>query len=306
MADFAKPIASHLLEYVEKQLKRLTGKVEKVRETGEADAVHDLRVASRRLTAPLRIMGAYIGEKKIERIVRDLQRVRGAFRDTRDLDVVQSSLVAPGPSPLEPTSLARLEGYLTRKRERSLRDGRKKTERIDIDRLESDVRNAVQQFQEALDELPEDNIHTLALDAVSKWSGRLTERDPRNPETSHLHETRLCVKRLRYASELLRDLEGRTEDALISALAEVQELLGQWNDHLVAACMLSRLSRKTCSRGEDPAWAGRLLAYAATRADAAVSLRTRIVEVWPTVAKAQSPGPREPAETDMSPAEARG
>lgn len=306
MADFAKPLASHLLEYIEKQLKRLTGKLEKVRETGEADAVHDLRVASRRLTAPLRIMGAYIGDKRIERIVRDLRRLRGAFRDTRDLDVVQGSLVAPGPAPLEATSLARLEGFLTRKRERSLRRGRRQSERINVERMDSEIRSAVDEFQESLEELPEENIHTLAQDAVMKWSARLSERDPRNPETSHLHETRLCVKRLRYASELLRDLEARTEDTLISALAEVQELLGQWNDHLVAACMLSRLSRKTCSRGEDPAWAAHLLAYAATRAEAAVSLRSRIVEAWPNVAHAQSHWIREPVEPEMSPAKAQG
>src|SRR5438132_541848 len=102
MASFAKPIAANLLEYTEKQLKRLTSKSEKLCESGEVDAVHDLRVASRRLVAPLRIMADYIGDKRVREIIRDLRKLRGAFRDTRDLDVVQSSLVRPGSSSLDP------------------------------------------------------------------------------------------------------------------------------------------------------------------------------------------------------------
>lgn len=296
MAGFSKPIASNLLEYTEKQLKRLTSKSEKLRESGEVDAVHDLRVASRRLVAPLRIMADYIGDKRVREVVRDLRKLRGAFRDTRDLDVVQISLVGPGPTPLEPTALARLEGFLTRKREQSIRRARRQADRVDVDCLESSIRSIVRLFEESLEDLPEQNIHTLAQHAVTKWSARLSDRDPRSPETVHLHETRLCVKRLRYAAELLRDLEDRDSDPLTVALAEVQELLGQWNDHLVASCMISKLAGKTCGRGEDPGWAASLLSYAAGRAQAAATLRERIVQAWPAVTSAQTAAPRDTME----------
>src|SRR5437867_1255542 len=149
MTDYAKPVASNLLEYTEKQLKRLTSKLEKLRESGDVDAVHDLRVASRRLVAPLRIMADYIGDKRIRQIIRDLRKLRGAFRDTRDLDVVQSSLVAPGPTSLDPTALARLEGFLTRKRERSIRRARREAERLDVEGMESSVRSIVRLFEES-------------------------------------------------------------------------------------------------------------------------------------------------------------
>lgn len=276
--------AANLLTYADKQLKRLTSSAELVASNGDADAVHDLRVASRRLAAPLRIMAAFIGARKVEKVVRNLRRLRRAFRGVRDLDVVQMSLCGQAPAHLETTALAHLEGVLTRQRERALRSGRRRAEGIDLDVLAVDVRGITRQFTEALEELSEDNIHTLAREAVVVWTARLAERDPRKPETTHLHETRLCVKRLRYAAELVRDLEGREQDSLIPALAEIQELLGQWNDHLTAAAKISKIARRVCIRGEEPAWAARLLEYSASRAGAAHVLRSQIIEAWPALA----------------------
>jgi len=283
MADttFQTPV-SQLIAYGTKQLKRLSANLERIFADAEVEAVHDVRVASRRLAAVLRIMGSLIGVRKTSKLVRRLRRLRRAFRRLRDLDVVQESLGRDAPIPLDATALAHLEGVLTRRREQLLRRVRRTAERADLGLLAARVQEVFRQCEAAFEDGSDDAVRLLTGEAVARWSARLAKLDPRTPGT-HLHETRLCVKRLRYAAELAREVEGRKEDALVSALARMQEVLGEWNDHLVAVMIISKIARRACLRGEDPLWAAKILNYAALRAEAAEQLRPRVLQAWTTL-----------------------
>src|SRR5437867_1740435 len=106
---------SSLIDYVEKHLKRFSTNLEKAIESGDVEAVHDLRVASRRLTEPLKMLAPWMDKGRIKVTLRSLRKARRAFRKVRDLDVVQAS-VCNG-APLDSTDLAPLEGILTRRRQ---------------------------------------------------------------------------------------------------------------------------------------------------------------------------------------------
>lgn len=274
----------NLLIYIEKQLRRFCANLDKAMESGDIEAIHDLRVASRRLTEPLRLLAPSVGRRRIDKITRCLRRTRSAFRKVRDLDVVQCSLCnTPPPAPLDTTDMAQLEGVLTRRRERALRKAVRMVERVS-------PTGAVESTQRILDQFPENAAHGDELEAViqdsvqklfARWAQRLSQKDPRSPKTAHLHETRLCVKRLRYSAELRRDLEGREADPLISTLAGFQELLGQWNDHLIAATRITAIARKDSTLAQQSAWSAKLLHYAGNRAQEADTLRLRVIEKWP-------------------------
>src|SRR5262245_5105133 len=57
-------------------------------DTGDVDAVHDLRVASRRMSEPLLVLEENLPAGQIRAIRKSLRRFRQEFRKIRDLDVL--------------------------------------------------------------------------------------------------------------------------------------------------------------------------------------------------------------------------
>jgi|CXWL01.1.fsa_nt_gi CHAD domain-containing protein len=275
--DYAK----NLIAYIERQKKRFNSNLTKALETGDVEAVHDVRVASRRLTEPLRLLGRWTGRRAADRVTDALRRTRRAFRKVRDLDVVQASLCDESPAGrMNPEDMAQLEGILAGRRERALRSARRRTEQLQpleaIERMD----DLIAAFEKRIDERADEHVLQGVDDFMSRWMARLRDKDPRRSGSADLHETRLCVKRLRYASELRRDIEGREEDRLVKALTEVQELLGHWNDKLITAGRVARIARKSEALASQSAWAAGLLECASQRARSAEEDRHRINAKW--------------------------
>ena len=276
--------ASLLAAYVQKQLKRYEKNLAAAQKSGEVDAVHDVRVATRRLAEPLGLMGLGLGRKAVEKERRLLRKTRRALRKVRDLDVLQKSLMEnPTGGGLEPTDLAQVEGILTQRREKALSKARGSWARLDSNRLVRRVDKLAEEYGDLMREGLDEDLARRVKALFLQRAERLVARDPRRPESVDLHETRICVKRLRYATELMRDTQVRTDQELIDSLAKIQERLGHWNDDLVAARMIARIAQKMSSLVEQPAWAARLLAYSAERARSAEAGRLAILQEWPQV-----------------------
>jgi CHAD domain-containing protein len=80
-------------------LRRFALEVNRAAASGDADSIHDLRVANRRLSRCLRVFSQFYPDrswKKIRRALADLRDLAGAVRD---LDVALELLVASGVSP---------------------------------------------------------------------------------------------------------------------------------------------------------------------------------------------------------------
>lgn len=271
-----------LIAYIEKHLKRFDSNLAKVFERGDAEAVHDVRVASRRLTEPLRLIGEWIGRKEAGRVIRLLRRARCAMRRTRELDVLQAAVAASAREfgGLEPSDLAQLEGVLTQQRERAVARGRRRCKRLAADEIGPHVCRLADRFAASVDAdgdlLVEQNVEQL----FRCWGRRVLDADARL-ETTDLHQTRLCAKRFRYSAELLRDIGGRHEAALLEQLVRMQDLLGHWNDQLAAARRISGIARRRKVLARQSDWAARLLSYAAQLAASAEGDRRSTIEAWP-------------------------
>lgn len=273
--------ASLLAAYVQKHLKRFEKNLTAAQKSGEVDAVHDVRVATRRLAEPLGLMGYGLGRKVVQNERRHLRKSRRALRKVRDLDVLQKSLMEnPTGGGLEPTDLAQVEGILTQRREKALSKARRCWARVKSDKLVRRVDKLAESYEDLMREGLDEELARRVRQLFLQRAERLIARDPRRPETVDLHETRICVKRLRYAAELMRDTQVGTDQDLIDSLAKIQERLGHWNDDLVAARMIARIAQKMNSLVEQPAWAARLLTYSAERARSAEAGRHAIVQEW--------------------------
>ena len=272
-----------LAAYVEKQTKRFSTNLEKVVAAGDVDGVHDVRVASRRLREPLRLMSAWLGGKPIRKPARLLRMTRQSLSRVRDVDVLLNALCGSEPGSthgLEANDLARLEGALTRRREKFLRKAVGEVTKQKSSRAPGMVWRLSDKM---LDVVGDENDLLLAHqveDLFERALERLVRRDPRGDEKHNLHETRICVKRLRYAGELMRDVGLRQETALLRTLVEMQDLLGYWNDRLTAIGYLTREARRPKVLAEVAGWSARVLACAAEMAKEADIARGRIRSAW--------------------------
>ncbi|HKQ50007.1 MAG TPA: CHAD domain-containing protein [Phycisphaerae bacterium] len=276
--------AGLLAAYVQKQLKRFEKNLAAAQTAGEVNAVHDVRVATRRLAEPLGLMARDLGRKQVQHERQLLRKARRALRKVRDLDVLQKSLMEnPAGGGLEPTDLAQVEGILTQRREKALSSARRQWARLDSDKLTRRVGKLAEGYRDLTREGLDEELARRVRELFLRRAERLVARDPRRPETVDLHQTRICVKRLRYAAELMRDTQVHTDQGLIDSLAKIQERLGHWNDDLVAARLIARIAYKMSSLVEQPAWSARLLTYSAERARSAEAGRLAILNEWPQV-----------------------
>lgn len=276
-------VCVNLAAYVEKQAKRFSSNLEKVLASGDVHGVHDVRVASRRLAVPLRLMGSWLGGKPTKRPSCLLRTTRQSLREVRDLDVLMESLNGEPSSDcrrLEAKDLARLEGALTRRRQRRIRKALRTIARAKANRATGLIWRLSDKM---LDVVGEENDLILAHQVEQLFDRsleRLAKRDPRGEEVHDLHETRICVKRLRYAGELMRDVGLRQESELLRELVSMQDLLGHWNDRLTAVGYITREARRPEVLAQDAGWSSRMLDFSAGLAAEADVGRARILSAW--------------------------
>lgn len=282
MSDSVQPTnLVALVAYMEKQARRYLSNLKKVLSEGETEAVHDVRVASRRLEEPLRIASAWLGVKPIEKSARLLKQTRRALRIVRDLDVLLASLCgATMPHGLDAKDLARLEGALTNLRERGIKKARRRFRRLDSTRAAGKVRKLSSAMQEVVEASDATLIGEQIDDLFRKSVERLKRRDPRVSEAADLHQTRIHLKRVRYSTELRRDVCGQDHPELHRALINMQDLLGYWNDQLAAIRVIARLARDEQALSDDAGWCARLLDHCAHRGREADAMRRRILDRW--------------------------
>jgi CHAD domain-containing protein len=272
--------------YIDRQGKKFLTNLDLVFSGGRVEAVHDVRVASRRLEGPLRLAGERLSARQIGRTMRLLRRTRRAFRIVRDLDVVQQSLCgSPGGAVLEAHDLARLEGALTRERERALDRATRKCRKLDADRAGKMIRRLAGQLEAALGTEGGAGLRSEVEQLLKRGLQRAQENDPRQDEQGDLHQARIQLKRLRYSAELTREVCGWEREGLIPAIIAMQDQLGYWNDQLCAVRRISKIARREGTLSRDSGWSARLLEHCARRAREAEAVRERVLSGWEEFAR---------------------
>jgi CHAD domain-containing protein len=209
----------------------------------DPEHVHQLRVATRRADAALRIFrpcfprGAY---RSTRSRLRRLRRAAGAARDW-DVFLIALRERLKSARPEQVPGLDFLIGHALARREAAQAD------------LESAVAAQPESFEEfigaVLDEVrpaepgTPSTLGELARSVLTTRLERLEQAAGGNlKDYAQLHEVRIAGKRLRYAMEVLGDCFGPAfKDRLYPMVEEVQEVLGRANDSHVAACRLEAL-----------------------------------------------------------------
>jgi CHAD domain-containing protein len=204
----------------------------------DPEELHDMRVATRRLRAALKLYSDFL-PKRSERYERDLRWVGGALGEVRDLDVHLDRLSEEASKNGEV-----LEEIVSLLRERRVEARRGMLEALDSNRYERLVANFSATLRGGRSPTPTSPILEAAPELlrdrykkVRKAANTLSEDSP--PE--HFHDLRKKGKRLRYALEPLQEIYGKPAKKMVKLLKKTQDDLGDHQDLIVASGLMEEL-----------------------------------------------------------------
>ncbi len=225
------PDRTGLVKLLRKRLRRFLALVSEVLAGESPDAVHDLRVWSRRLQQTLTALFPESRSRKLRSLRRTLRRARRALGGWRNCDVVLQRLVRKERQARRPDkrrAWTLVIDFVRNTRERELRRARKRLLKLGLFSLAKEM--------EALIEAPGSNGQVVSASlpevvsvAGSQWQAALS-RALEDRRVENIHGFRIQTKRLRYRLELLHDLGALDTSAAVEWLKSLQDGLGTWHD----------------------------------------------------------------------------
>lgn len=223
-----RPIASEML--IRQQLRTLTRALPAAQK-GDAERLHEARVATRRLRERLPLVLPSSSGRKLVRKVRRLSRVLGPVRE---LDVALQTLDELNqPGDVPSAALVKLRQLLRQERLRLYADMSSQVEQIDVDKLRRRAVAAVRKGHRATSRSQDPTRLMAAQERAARRAVSLRAAVDNAAGLylpDRLHEVRIAVKKMRYALELVRELSGSRATARINTLKNAQDLLGRMHD----------------------------------------------------------------------------
>lgn len=225
---------------------RLMGQDAGVRVGGESEAVHQARVATRRLRSDLGTLSGLLEDEPTERLREELKWLAELLGQVRDTDVLIERMTGrlkeiPGPLAGQRALLQRLTDRRRAARSRMLEGLRGDRYAILLDDL-VEIANRPRLRKDP--DAPASKVLPGLVAQPWKKLVRLVGRLGDNPSDEELHTVRIASKRARYASEAVAPVAGRPAARFAEAVAELQTSLGDYNDTVVARVWLGEVSSK--------------------------------------------------------------
>ncbi len=231
-------IAEHLASVVQKRLTRLTQTKNFEVAKDPVEALHDFRVASRRLRAFVDVFEPMLDPNLGLRAKKPLRKITRAVRTLRDWDVQAGLLrerLGRASGEVEMIALEDLLATTTSLRKREARRTHKQLRKFDYEEVHFVLCAALGAI---ISQLPGTGTASgpflLALLEPFTQGIVATPAPGEDLElANHLHELRIRFKKLRYALELFEPALGSAFERLYSPIEAMQELLGRHHDLVV-------------------------------------------------------------------------
>ena len=208
----------------------------------DPEYIHQMRVATRRLRACMRLFAPLLPDGFVDDLVPRLRKLMGLLGAARDLDVLLTEIVAPvvAALPDEPR-LAALAGAITDRRH----SARVHTAQLlgSHEFAQSMLHMLARLHEAPFDETTATEQVTAFADARLKKLRRKVRRlaeDARVEDVASLHALRIGIKRHRYALEFFAPVaRGKARRRQAGQLATLQGTLGELNDLANAGQLLT-------------------------------------------------------------------
>ena len=266
-----------LTDIITSQVVLLATYLTPVMESDNAEAIHKLRVTTRRLQASLDLLQTAGDQTRIRKLKRRLREWRRVLSPVRNYDVFLLVIEKEGASrkPSRRQSFEHLKAILQKRRARRLAKARRYLKRINLadvcsklgldaalcahrqradeaDRSEDQETQTEKPLASIPIPLPElIGERAIALRAAERIEQRLSEFQllaaQSHPTTNpaELHQLRIAAKRLRYLLEIVSEMGYGDAVRALAWLRLLQDRIGDWHDlEAIEEEILSIVSRR--------------------------------------------------------------
>lgn len=236
-------------------LQHFQGNLRGAMEGGDAEYLHQLRVALRRLRVVLSMAEKRRSDQQLASLSKEVAVLGNALGRAREWDAFIEQAVQPAREHMPRHAGLKALLAAARQRRDACYDELRSEERTrEIQRLL--LRFAIwmngQYWKERQFKTPARDFAASRLDKLAKRFARAAQHlEPRDSE--RLHALRILAKKLRYSAEFFAGLYGGQKRAksFIGALSELQDVLGQINDAAVSQRLLDELAESELSAHQD-------------------------------------------------------
>ncbi|HVW29653.1 MAG TPA: CHAD domain-containing protein [Polyangiaceae bacterium] len=247
-------LPAHLGQIVHKRLDRLVETIDFADADDAVEALHDLRVSSRRLRAFVQLFEPLLDPPIAAHVGKPLRRVTRAAGELRDVDVQIALLEARIAAQSTDAARAALEHLLERihgRRDAVQAHAQRRLRKVKKKDIGVGVAAALGEVVARLPASSADAARlgwTLLEPLVEGVEQHEKGLGPESPPAA-LHELRIGIKKLRYALELVAPLLGEDQRELIKRTESLQELLGTHHDLVVISGLMDDERRALEGRG---------------------------------------------------------
>lgn len=257
------------------------------------DELHDMRVATRRMRAALRVFSKYLDRNALRPFESGLQEIGGVLGGVRDLDVFGENI----------RQFADDQSVDLLPLQKSLKHPRKDSRQALIAHFDSDSYQKFRtEFAEFLREpgvcalptadrnphksYPHRLRHVIPVILYQRWAAiRAYDELVTQPDIplETLHRLRIDCKRLRYTLEFFQSALGPNAQKAIEVLKGIQDHLGALQDTMVAeALILDFLTQEGKTTSDVPAGTSDAKIYLAARQSEQATLLGTFPQAWET------------------------
>lgn len=214
-----------LLEALEKRWATCLAEFERCRTEFSNEAVHDLRVALRRLLSLVQLLNSVEPRPRLRKLNRALKNQLDEFDELRDTQVMLAEIAE---TIQKLPQLGDFRDHLAKIEARLLKKLRKKLGRLDLKKVTRRIRKTHDSLT------AEEKVGAAAPilgsvdDAFLVARQRLGRIDPSQPAT--IHRVRVAFKKLRYMIEIVHPLLDGFPEANLKRMNEYQTLMGEIQD----------------------------------------------------------------------------
>jgi CHAD domain-containing protein len=251
----AKPLTDFralMLDSLQDRWQSFRVELKRCRKKYSEEAVHDLRVAARRLISTLDLVDGIHPEANLRKARRALKRQLDMFGPLRD---VQVQLLTIDKMLSSFPELQEFYNFLAKRERKLIQHLSMELKRVKTGKIRKSIAVAVRQLEALPDTAAvQQEKRAEALLAIEMAFNRVVERKHAIAPTdgASIHRMRVAFKKFRYIVESLAPLRGRTTSKQLKAMNAFQGSMGDIQDAEVLLTNVQAFARMRSIEGEAP------------------------------------------------------
>lgn len=230
---------NRVLEGAKRQLDLYISLEPKVLKGRDPEAIHDIRVASRRLQQVLDLLHPPPGPPKVRKIRRAIRRSRRALSVVRNCDVLleRAGRILARKRAARREVWGAFQDFMQERRDESFRKASRRLSKLNLPalylRLQEHLEPPAPPTGQEESTGDETNLRRRMTESLQEtWSSLETcvLQARETPQAPSLHAVRIAAKKVRYLVEVAGALEVPGSAEAVATLRGLQQHLGDWHD----------------------------------------------------------------------------